>query len=573
VNASTTVASAVVEALRRAGVTDVVLAPGSRSAALALALYDADIAGAVRLHVRIDERTAGFLALGLAKGSHRPVPVVTTSGTAVANLHPAVLEALHVGERVVVISADRPASLRRTGANQTTEQAGMFGPRVPCADVAPGDAASAVAAVDDAVHRRGPSQLNLQFDGPLLPDGAAAGAASDAGTAEPPRPTGQLLPAEESTPSRRGVNQFQSPSAAASSTVPETYARAHLAPPDGSVRLPLGPRTVVVAGDDAGPPARLLAQDANWPLLAEPTSGARTGSHAIRTYRLLLGGELGAAVERVVVAGHPTLSRPVTSLISRRDIEVVSVRTAAGICTDPGRVARHVDSVPVAEGADGPDWVAAWRAADRRVSDAVDQVAAEPSGLALQVAAEVAAAVTPGALLTVGSSQPVRDLDLMAAPFGAGERRLVVGNRGLAGIDGTVSTAIGAALGRASPRALAYLGDLTFLHDANALILGPREHRPDLTVVVANDDGGAIFSTLEQGGSAFAASFERVFGTPHGVSIEALCRASGTAYERVTDAAGLRAALSVDARGIRVVEVPIDRTSRRTMDERIRALA
>ncbi|MDX6319822.1 MAG: 2-succinyl-5-enolpyruvyl-6-hydroxy-3-cyclohexene-carboxylate synthase, partial [Nocardioidaceae bacterium] len=511
-NASTTVASAVVEALRRAGVTDVVLAPGSRSAALALALYDADSAGAVRLHVRIDERTAGFLALGLAKGSHRPVPVVTTSGTAVANLHPAVLEALHVGERVVAISADRPASLRGTGANQTTEQAGMFGPRVPCADVAPGDAASAVAAVDAAVHRRGPSQLNLQFDGPLLPDAAAAGAASDGRTDDFPA-TGQLLPAEESTRSRRGVEEFGSPSAAASSTVPKTYARAHLAPPDGSIRLELGPRTVVVAGDDAGPPARLLAQDANWPLLAEPTSGARTGSHAIRTYRLLLGGELGAAVERVVVTGHPTLSRPVTSLISRRDIEVVSVRTAAGICTDPGRVARHVDSVPVAEGADGPDWIAAWRASDRRVSDAVDQVAAGPSGLALQVAAEVAAAVTPGALLTVGSSQPVRDLDLMAAPFGAGERRLVVGNRGLAGIDGTVSTAIGAALGRASSRALAYLGDLTFLHDANALILGPREHLPDLTVVVANDDGGAIFSTLEQGGPAFAASFERVFGT------------------------------------------------------------
>ncbi|MDX6368178.1 MAG: 2-succinyl-5-enolpyruvyl-6-hydroxy-3-cyclohexene-carboxylate synthase [Nocardioidaceae bacterium] len=551
-NASTMVAAAVVDALRRAGVTDVVLAPGSRSAALALALYDVDSRGALRLHVRIDERTAGFLALGLAKGSHRPVPVVTTSGTAVANLHPAVLEALHVGERVVVISADRPASLRGTGANQTTEQAGMFGPRVPCADVAPGDATSAVAAVDAAVRRRGPSQLNLQFDGPLLPGGDGArietvgGEGAAAGEHEEPQ-------------------NAHSPG--------DAYARAHLAPPDGSVRLHAGPRTVVVAGDDAGPPARLLAQNANWPLLAEPTSGARTGSHAIRTYRLLLGGELGAAVERVVVTGHPTLSRPVTSLISRRDIEVVSVRTAAGLCTDPGRVARHVDSVPVAEAADGPGWLDAWRAADRRVSDAVDEVAAEPSGLALQVAAEVAAAVTPGALLTVGSSQPVRDLDLMAAPFGAGERRLVVGNRGLAGIDGTVSTAMGAALGRASSRALAYLGDLTFLHDANALILGPHEPRPDLTVVVANDDGGAIFSTLEQGGPAFAASFERVFATPHGVSVESLCRASGTAYERVTDAAGLRAALAADTRGIRVVEVPIERSARRALDERIRALA
>jgi 2-succinyl-5-enolpyruvyl-6-hydroxy-3-cyclohexene-1-carboxylate synthase len=564
-NASTTVAAAVVDALRRAGVTDVVLAPGSRSAALALALYDADSVGTVRLHVRIDERTAGFLALGLAKGSHRPVPVVTTSGTAVANLHPAVLEALHVGERVVVITADRPASLRRTGANQTTEQAGMFGPRVPCADVAPGDAASAVAAVDAAVHRRGPSQLNLQFDAPLLPGDVGGGGGQGAGAGEG---SGAGEGAGGGEHPLRGEDER--PDSAHSAG--DAYARAHLAPPDGSVRLHAGPRTVVVAGDDAGPPARLLAQNANWPLLAEPTSGARTGSHAIRTYRLLLGGELGAAVERVVVTGHPTLSRPVTSLISRGDIDVVSVRTAAGICTDPGRVARHVDSVPVAEAADGPDWIDAWRAADQRVSDAVDAVAAEPSGLALRVAAEVAAAVTPGALLTVGSSQPVRDLDLMAAPFGAGQRRLVIGNRGLAGIDGTVSTAIGASLGRASSRALAYLGDLTFLHDANALVVGPREPRPDLTVVVANDDGGAIFSTLEQGGPAFAASFERVFGTPHGVSIESLCRASGTAYERVTDAAGLRAALSTDARGIRVVEVPIDRTCRRALDGRIRAL-
>jgi 2-succinyl-5-enolpyruvyl-6-hydroxy-3-cyclohexene-1-carboxylate synthase len=565
--------------LRQAGVTDVVLAPGSRSAALALALHDADAAGGLRLHVRIDERTAGFLALGLAKGSHRPVPVVTTSGTAVANLHPAVLEAVHVGERVVVLSADRPAALRGTGANQTTYQAEMFGAQVPCVDVAPGDVRAAAAAVDAAVHRRGPSQVNLQFDDPLLPAQGGAAATSDVGASQLPT-RGQPLPREGSSSSLRGVNQSASLSAATSPSVPQTspsvpqtYARAHLAPPDGSVRLEAGPRTVVVAGDDAGPPARLLAEHANWPLLAEPTSGARTGSHAIRTYRLLLGGELGEAIERVVVTGHPTLSRPVTRLISRRDIEVVSVRTAAGICTDPGRVARHVDSVPVADAAEGPEWMDRWRAADRRVGDAVDEVANEPCALALQVAAEVAAAVTPGALLTVGSSQPVRDLDLMAPPFGAGERRLVIGNRGLAGIDGTVSTAMGAALGRTSSRALAYVGDLTFLHDATALVLGPREPRPDLTVVVANDDGGAIFSTLEQGAAAFAGSFERVFGTPHGVSIESLCRATGTTYERVSDAAGLRAALAADTRGIRVIEVPIDRADRRALDERIRAVS
>ncbi len=538
---STALAASVVSALLRVGVTEVVLTPGSRSTALALVLHRADAESHLRLHVRIDERTAGFLALGLAKGSRRPVAVVTTSGTAVANLHPAVLEASHVGERLLVLSADRPAALRNTGANQTTEQAGIFGDRVPWADIAPGDCAAAVEAVARAVHRSGPFQVNLQFDDPLLPS---------EGTGSP----------EPATPPSAGE-------------AGDSYRRPQLAQPDGSVRLEAGPRTVVVAGDDAGPAARILAQEANWPLLAEPTSGARTGTHALRTYRLLLAGELGALVERVVVTGHPTLSRSVTRLISRSDIEVVSVRTAAGVCTDPGRVARHVDSVPVVASAVDDRWIDRWRAADLRLSQAVDDVAADEGGLPLRAAAEVADAVVPGALLMVGSSQPVRDLDLMAAPYRVGQRRLVIANRGLAGIDGTLSTAIGAALARGSSRALAYMGDLTFLHDANALVLGPDEPRPDLSVVLANDDGGAIFSTLEQGAPAFSGAFERVFGTPHGVSIEGWCTATGTPYERVVDAAGLRAALGVEARGIRVIEVPIDRGQRRRLEERVRALS
>lgn len=540
-NDSTALASTVLSALLRAGVVDVVLAPGSRSAALALALEQADARELVRLHVRVDERTAGFLALGLAKGSHRLVAVLTTSGTAVANLHPAVLEATHAGERLLVLSADRPAALRHTGANQTTDQPGIFGVRVPCTDVAPNEAFRAADAIEQAVRRRGPSHVNLQFDDPLLPDEPLA---DEPLAAQAPH----LV------------------------TAGDALARPQLRRPDGSVRLEIGPRTVVVAGDDAGPPARLLAQDANWPLLAEPTSGARTGTHALRTYRLLLAGELGNQIERVVVTGHPTLSRPVTRLISRSDLEVVSVRGPGGVCTDPGRVARHVDSMPLVGGADDDEWPEAWRSADRRMSQAVDALAAGRGGLPLRVAAEIAAAVTPEALLTVGSSQPIRDLDVMAAPFEAGQRRLVIANRGLAGIDGTLSTAIGAALGRSSSRAFAYVGDLTFLHDANALILGPGEPRPDLTIVVANDDGGAIFSTLEQGGAVYAESFERVFGTPHGVRIESWCDATRTAYERVDDAAGLRAALATEATGIRVIEVPLDRSLRRSLDERLRAL-
>lgn len=541
-NGSTATARAFVSALRRGGVVDVVLAPGSRSAALALALHQADSQGLLRLHVRIDERTAAFLALGLTKSSHRPVPVVTTSGTAVVNLHPAVLEALHAGEQLIVVSADRPARMRGTGANQTTEQVGVFGPRVPSADIVPGDADGAGQAVAEAVRRRGPSQLNLQFSEPILPDETASASASRSAADWAAGELGDPLP-------RRPAGGDEDPTT-----------------------LRLGPRTVVVAGDGAGPPARLLAERANWPLLAEPTSGSRTGTHALRTARLLLGTGLGSQIERVVVTGHPTLSRPVTALISRADLEVVSVQGPGGVGTDPGRVARHVQAMPLVEGADDEDWLAGWRSADAALSRQVDELADGPGGLCLQVASEVARAVTAEALLVVGSSQPVRDLDVMAHPSPVGERRLVLGNRGLAGIDGTVSTAIGAALGRRSSRSLAYVGDLTFLHDSTGLIVGLDEPRPDLTIVVANDDGGAIFSTLEQGGPEYAGSFERVFGTPHGVSVRAWCEATRTAYERVTDASALRTALAADAVGIRVVEVPLDRFTRRSLNHSLTSL-
>lgn len=536
-NDSSAVAVAVVAALQRAGVTDVVLAPGSRSAPLALALHECDEAGLLRLHVRIDERTAAFLALGLAKGSHRPTAVATTSGTAVANLHPAVLEALHSGERLMVLSADRPALLRGTGANQTTHQSGMFGQSVPVVDVAAGDAAAVTVAIDEAGRRHGPSHINVQFADPLLPSDATSFREKIEGT---------------------GLS----------------WTANHHRPDElAGERLELGPRTVVVAGDDAGPPARLLAQNANWPLLAEPTSGARTGTHALRTYRLLLGTALGDQIERVVVTGHPTLSRPVTQLISRGDIDVISVRARSGVCTDPGRVARHVDEVPVVDGAEGDGWIQSWRAADQQVSDKVDALAATSEGLPLQIAAEVAAAVPPEGLLFVGSSQPVRDLDVMMSPYPAGQRRLILGNRGLAGIDGTVSSAAGAALGRKSSRAVAYVGDLTFLHDATGLLVGPDEPCPDLTIVIANDDGGAIFSTLEQGGARYTGSFERVFGTPHRVSVRALAEATQTSYQRIDDAAELRAALAADSKGIRVLEVGLDRSTRRDLHDRLLAIA
>jgi 2-succinyl-5-enolpyruvyl-6-hydroxy-3-cyclohexene-1-carboxylate synthase len=520
---SAALARAVVEALLRGGVRHVVLAPGSRNAPLSFILSEAAQAGALTLHTRIDERTAAFLALGIAKSSHAPAAVVTTSGTAAANLHPAVLEAAHAGVPLVAVTADRPASMRGTGSNQTTDQVRLFGDAVECHDIAsPND-------VPDDVEP--PVHWNVQLVDPLVPD-------------------------------RR------EPISAPGHDVTYRDEFSHL----GS--LTPGPRTVVVAGDDAGPSIRVLAERARWPLLAEPTSGSRNGECVIRCYRLLLGTPLADRVERVVVAGHPTLSRPVQQLLARPDVEVVSVRARGRWPERPHRVRHEYDEVEV-EGSDDSGWLDEWRAADGDLAARLDAlVAAEAELTPYDVAAVVNAAVPAGGLLHVGASNPIRDLDLMAKPYPVGERRLVIANRGLAGIDGTLSTAIGAALGRPrTTRAIAYVGDVTFLHDLTALVIGPDETRPDLTVVVANDDGGSIFATLEQGAPEHLDSFDKLFGTPHGVDLAAVCTGLRVPHWRVRDRAELAHALANPNGGIEVVEAVVRRDNRRELDQRIRALA
>lgn len=515
---STELARAVVAALLTGGVREVVVAPGSRNAPLSFAVFDAAQAGLLRLHTRIDERAAGFLALGLTKGGSRAA-VMCTSGTAVANLHPAVLEAHHAAVPLLVVTADRPERLRGTDANQTTEQPGIFGPLIATCDI------SDPASVADAV---GPGlrHLNVRFDDPLVPadrwqvDAVAAGPVAQEGWTAGPQ------------------------------TV-----------------VPLGPRTVVVAGDDAGSRARSLAQAAGWPLLAEPSSGARTGP-ALRTYRLLLGTELAEQVERVVLFGHPTLSRPVQRLLSRPAVEVLDAEAGQ---VRPYAVTPVVG--PFVEAEDDPAWLEAWQRADRSLSRQLDQLLAASGFTAHHVAGAVSRALAPRGLLMVGASNPIRDLDLMAAPYPIGSRRKVIANRGLAGIDGTISTAIGAALARGQgSRNLALMGDVTFLHDANGLILGPEEPRPDLTIVVPNDDGGSIFATLEQGGEQYGHAFERLFGTPHHVDIAALCQATGTPHWRVDSVAELEHALASPNGGIEVIEAVVGRATRRELDQAIRAL-
>jgi 2-succinyl-5-enolpyruvyl-6-hydroxy-3-cyclohexene-1-carboxylate synthase len=519
-NPSTELARSVLTGLLEQGIREVVLAPGSRNAPLAFAAYDAAAAGMLRLHTRLDERTAGFLALGLTKVGARSA-VICTSGTAAANLHPAVLEAAHSGVPLVVVTADRPSSLRGTGASQTTDQVRIFGDMAQFLDLE-----EVVPDLDLAPDR--PTHLNVRFSLPLTPD--------------------------DSWTPRGG--------AAGASTRHEARVE---------VALPVGPRTVVVAGDDAGPPARVLAERANWPLFAEPSSGSRTGEVALRCYRLLLDGELGQQIERVVVFGHPTLSRPVTRLLERA--EVISVPAAGIWAARPFPVAHEIER-PYVDGSDDRVWLEDWLAADAAVGRSLDRLlAAEPDLTPYGVAGAVARALPDEGLLFVGASSPIRDLDLMVPRYRVGGRRKVIANRGLAGIDGTVSSAIGAALGRRNTsRALALMGDVTFLHDTTGLVLGPGEAMPDLTIVVVNDDGGSIFSMLEQGAPEFADAYDKLFGTPHGVDIGSLCAATRTPYVRVTALPELEQVLASPNGGIEVIEAVVRRDNRRELDARIREL-
>ncbi|MCL2613574.1 MAG: 2-succinyl-5-enolpyruvyl-6-hydroxy-3-cyclohexene-1-carboxylic-acid synthase [Nocardioidaceae bacterium] len=540
-SAAVDLAESVLERLLAAGVTDVVLAPGSRNAPLAYAAWRADRLGRLRLHTRIDERTAGFLALGLTRMGARAA-VVCTSGTAVANLHPAALEAAHSGVPLVLLTADRPARLRGTGANQTTDQVGIFGRLVDTHDVA---------SIDDIppdLVGPTPLHLNVQLDAPLVP---------------------------AELPARLTVGQLGRENCGLDDEPSSSRSQFHRPAGETVTRLAPGPRTIVIAGDDAGPAARRLAEAAGWPLVAEPSSGSRTGANALRTGRLLLTTPLAERVQRVVVLGRPNLSRPVGRVIERGDVETYVVPAAGVWPMSPAGATVATAPTWSADGPDDPAWLDEWREADRELGRRIDRYLAEQPALTpYDVAGAVARALPPGGLLVVGASNPIRDLDLMHRPTPVGERRMVVANRGLAGIDGTVSSAIGAALGRPhSTRALALMGDLTFLHDANGLLIGPDEPRPDLTIVVPNDDGGSIFATLEQGAEPLATAFERLFGTPHGTDLASLCAAHRVPHLRVTSRPELDHALAAPNGGIEVVEVVVGRHDRRALDEALRGLA
>lgn len=532
------------------GLRHVVVSPGSRSQALALAAAALERQGALRLHVRIDERVGGFTALGLAAESGVPVAVVVTSGTAVAELHPAVLEAHHAGVPLLLLTADRPAELRGTGSNQTTVQPGMFGAAVTemldvpapsgAADL-PAAAALAETAWSIAVATRQPVHLNLAYREPL------SGAAAEV------HPEGGPLPA---------------PAARIDPLVVRS-----------------GPRTVVIAGDRAGEEAEAFARALDAPLLAEVSSGARFGPQLVGAYRPLLDDPgFGGRIERAVVFGHPTLSRQVPALLAREDVETILVGPPGGEWFDPTRGrATRVAAVRADGGPGGGtdrSWPGRWVAASRRLLDAGDDLPYvgrpdDPGGRELRdhQRAELAAlrapvtrralvdavwrATWPHDRLVVAASRLIREMD-SAVP---GKRIRVLANRGLAGIDGTVSTGTGVALALAdSARAgttRVLLGDLALLHDAGALLRAPGEPEPRLQVIVGDDGGGTLFDSLEVAATADPAEFERVLRTPRAVDYAALAAAYGWEHQRVATRGDLDRILTSPAPGRSLIEVPL----------------
>ena len=562
-NPSRALALVLVDELARAGLTDACLAPGSRSAPLALAL--AEHAG-VRLHVSIDERSAAFLALGLAKATGRAAAVVSTSGTAAANFHPAVVEADFSRTPLLVLTADRPPELRHTGANQTIDQVKLYGGSVRWfAEVGTPEARPASVGywrslADRAWARAaagGPVHLNLSFRDPLVPAKEGDGFPHDLSG----RPGGRVW------------TDVRAPSA---TLTEEDLGR--LAAEIGGVE-----RGLVVAGDGAAGAAAVLdlAQAAAWPVVAEAVSGLRRGPNAVSAYDALLRHAPFARAHRpdlVLRVGRTGASRALGELLGP-DVRQVLVdpgpdwpdpeRSVAEVVrADPATACR--DLAKAVARRERSAWLDGWLDAERRARAAID-VALDQGELPTEprVARDLAAVLPPGATLVVASSMPVRDLDWFMAPRG-GLR--VLGNRGASGIDGFVSTTLGAALAGGGPT-VALAGDLSMLHDQNGLLLA-RTEPVDAVFVVVNNDGGGIFSFLPQ--AAFPEHFERVFGTPHGVDFGAFAALHRCGYARIEAAADLAPAVAgaTEAGGVHILEVRTDRAANVAHHQRVwRAVA
>ncbi len=573
-NPSTAEAIVLVDELLRCGVSDAVLAPGSRSTPLALALAAVEARGDLTLHVRLDERSAAYTALGIGKVTGVPAVVLTTSGTAAVNLHPAIVEADEASVPMLVITADRPPRLRDVGANQAIRQASVFGSDVRISiDMAPASrevgqvrywrstVARAVATATDAL-RPGPVHLNIPFEEPLVPEGDE----DEGGTWSEDldgRPDGRPWTADARL-------------VAGMSTPLDDVLNAMLE--DAVVPA----RGVVVIGDhqdvDAVELADELADALAWPILSEPSGNGAGCSTALSHAPLLLADESFAEAhipDLVLTIGRIGLNRSVLRMISRAALHVaVDSRPQ---WSDPTRSADLVVAsvpLPPEEAEVDEEWLESWQRADVLAAAAVETALSSASDAALtgmHVARVVAAQVPRDGLFLVGASSPVRHVGSFAANSVQDGR--VIGNRGTSGIDGCLSTAWGAASAHqrnGGAGAVALVGDQTFLYDSNGLLVPADEERPDLVIVVSDNDGGGIFSTLEQGRVIVPSVFERVFGNPLGIDIAALSATLGIPAVTVDTVAGLVEAVD-DALGAGGVRIVVARTCPRDREAEILA--
>lgn len=565
-----TFAATLVDEWIRGGVTDAVVAPGSRSTPLALALAGRP---ELRLHVRLDERSAGFYALGLALASGQPSVICVTSGTAAAELHPAVVEAHHAGVPVIVCTADRPPELQAVGAPQTIDQSDLFGPAVRWA-LAPGVAEAgqrstwrsigsrALAECRDGPRGPGPVHLNLAFRDPLvgpagpLPDGRPGG--------RPWHQVGPVAPGVDAEPTVAGW---------------------------------VGRPGVIVAGGGAGPADDVLglARRLGWPVLADPRSGCRVARSGVvgAAESVLRVPEVRRALrpEVVLMLGQPWAGRAVASLVEEaagHGAEVVAL-DPAWRWADPDRVVARIEradpgawlrSARSAVPDDGPvasrgwlkRWVTAETAAQLALGGVLEAEAAERGGRLSEpgVARNLLGMVGPETVVVTASSMPVRDLEWFSAPLDRPPR--VVANRGANGIDGVTSTARGVAAATGARPVVALLGDLAFLHDVSGLVEGTESPPGRCTLVVLDNGGGGIFSFLPQAGALDRERFEALFATPPSTSVAAVATGFGRPVAEVLTEAELGAALveSVDRPGLSVVRVAVpDRPANVALHQRL----
>ena len=501
---ATTLARVIVRQIIESGITDAVLSPGSRNAPLSIAFYEAQQRGLINLHVKIDERGAAFFALGLTKSTGRAVPVICTSGTAVANYHPAVLESSHSNAPLLILTADRPARLRRTGANQTTEQARIFGKAVRYfADVS-GSAYPMELPFNSL--QSGPVHLNIQFDEPLIGD--ADGTWLDDLKIKPPTVFDRKSPGTLHTKSTRGLLVI------------------------GHDRGGLSQESVVNFAENLG-----------WPVIAEdPLSFENAISHASV---FLTSTKMRSEVkpDTVIVIGRTTLSRSINALVyTARKTIVIDPRMAtidSDRAADQKFLALPALQVPAADS----DWIATWSKLAERSAKVIADLDIWSEEL---FAREFARNIPSGAALFIASSRPIRDIEGFAIPRSGVS---VYANRGLAGIDGNISTALGIASG--ANHTYAVIGDLAFLHDVSAL---SHSSEAKLRLFVIDNNGGGIFSTLPQAG---VEGFETIFGTPHDRDIAAIATSFGVKTTTISSVKELSESLTKPVTGFEIVVVKV----------------